>query len=274
MNARSRSAIDAIKIGDCKEVIFILSKHPEIINEPLQDGKSPLHLAVESGNLKLVQVLAETKGIHLNIRAHTPNTNLDGMTPVFMASYLTPNADILNYLIQLGADTSIATTNGQTPLTVATYANMQDRVLAIVATNNSNVNSVIIGGYTALTNAVEKGDVTMVKTVLTIPGNKIINNKKGNGESALFIAASQGHVEKVVALLRAPEIDITASRIPGDGKTALQVATESSHTEVINLIKQKQLLLDIRKIINLDELAKDPLIESPLLIKRLDTDQK
>ncbi len=64
-------------------------------------------------------------------------------------------------------------------------------------------------------------------------------NYKYNGESALFIAAKLGDVEKVKALLDIPDIDFQAKRTPSDEKTALQIAEDNGNTEIVDLLSTK-----------------------------------
>lgn len=220
-------------------IVKLLIKYYSDLNILWPDGKALIHHAVESGSLLMVQALGEMKGINFNVRTSIQSsTTSDGMTPVFIASYLNQvDISILEYLIKKGADTSIATTNGQTPLIAAAYSNHLDRINAIIATGKININSVAKGGHTALSNAVENGNDKMVKAILAVKDIKIISNKKDDGESSLFIAASQGKVKIVELLLKVEGIDIEAKRDPGDGKTALQIAEQKKHIDIAKLFK-------------------------------------
>lgn len=109
------------------ELVKIFLAEGAELNTIAANGYAPLHLAVNSGDLELVQLLI-AKGAYLNIQTYLPGTPADGMTPVFMASYLNTNADILIYLIKSGADVKIAATSGQVPLDVAILCGKTEQV--------------------------------------------------------------------------------------------------------------------------------------------------
>ncbi|MBA2654651.1 MAG: ankyrin repeat domain-containing protein [Gammaproteobacteria bacterium] len=208
------------------EMVKLLTAFGADINRRSAEGKAPLHYAVECGFLDLVDMITSLRSADINIKSST--SSCDGMTPLLMASWLRKQA-IFDLLIKKGANPSLITSNGQTPLTIAALGNDKTIVRALIATNNNNVNTVISQGHTALTNAAEKGDAEMVQLILSISGISNVNHKKDNGESALFIAASRFDLDKITALLQFPGIDKEAKRLPGDGKTALQILEENNY---------------------------------------------
>lgn len=100
-------------------------------------------------------------------------------------------------------------------------------------------------GETPLISAVKNTPVT-IQTMATLLSNpKIDLNKKSKGESALFIAAKTNQFDKLYALLCMPNIDTEARRLPGDGKTALNIAIEKKHKHIIDLLTLYQMINDL-----------------------------
>lgn len=84
-------------------------------NIPTADGWSPLHCAVESGDVKIVELLLKyNANVNYLAQGHT--------TALAYACYGTkhkPNLKVVELLLQSGADPYIATENGETPLSLA-----------------------------------------------------------------------------------------------------------------------------------------------------------
>lgn len=248
MNARDELA-QAIIDGNTSVAIATLDKNPDLLNAILKDGAAALHLAVEYNNLELVKNLTDREKIDLNIKTQDPCKMKPGCTPVLLASYLSePSISILQHLIDKNADLNIKTANGQTPLTTAIWNNKVPQINILLKTGKTDANVIVTGGHTVLTNAVKMCTVEIVQSILSIPGITIVNNKKKNGKSALFLAARQGDRKKVEALLQFPGIDAYASCTPGDGKAAFEIAQKEGHKDIAKLIQtfcREKMLLDI-----------------------------
>src|SRR6266478_4702936 len=110
----------AIQQKNRTQVVALLEQYPELLNQLISAGRAPLHLAVESGSLELVQAIGGMQGVDLNIRIQVPGDPVyDDLTPVFLASSTLSNPHnnaILEYQLEKKADLSLAATNGQTPL--------------------------------------------------------------------------------------------------------------------------------------------------------------
>ncbi|HSW93606.1 MAG TPA: ankyrin repeat domain-containing protein [Gammaproteobacteria bacterium] len=175
-------------------------------------------------------------------------TNRLGHHPVHIAA-AKGDLDLVELLVENGADINAVTPEYKTPLHYAIenrHKNVVEKIL-----NMPRVKSItqLDGNGTLLTTAVEKSDVAITAVILhkykndlSLSRKKIemVNYKNENGESALFIAASLGDVEKIKCLLNFPGIDLEAKRLPGDGKTALQIAGEKNHLAVAALIREAQ----------------------------------
>src|SRR5436190_16460006 len=94
--------IAAIKNQDVNAARVLL-KQPARALKPEADGTTPLHYAVESGDLELVQLLLKAGA--------KPVANRYGTTPLEMAAEA-GNAPIIDALLQAGADAKGATPEG------------------------------------------------------------------------------------------------------------------------------------------------------------------
>jgi hypothetical protein len=77
-----------------------------------------------------------------------------------------------------------------------------------------------------------------MKMIVSIPGIDV-NQKRTNGESALFIAARKGDIEKVKLLIAILDIDLEARR-ENDNKTAAQIAEYYGPHEIAKLIEEQE----------------------------------
>lgn len=237
------SVAQLIKEGETEKVIEILTARPKKINSRLIEGNTALHLAVQEGNFDLVRALIENfkESIDINARIECPGQSADGRTPMYVAAReKKASVAIVEYLIKKGADPSISSKQGLTPLMTAVLNKKYDRVVALIHSGKDlNINLTVTikdhdEGKTALIFAIEHCDVQTFSKVLSVKEIDV-NVKNAKAESALFVAASRGDVEKVKMLLTMPGVDIEAKRVPGDGKTAMQIAQENRHAHVVAL---------------------------------------
>lgn len=92
-------------------------------------------------------------------------------------------------------------------------------------------------------------------------------------ESALFAAARQGNVEKVMAQLEVSDTELFAKYGP-QNKTPLQIAEEQKHTDVICLLKAKMIFNELSKLMNVGFILADPLVAAPWLGKPITDHRK
>ncbi|MHC4620631.1 MAG: ankyrin repeat domain-containing protein [Planctomycetota bacterium] len=99
---------------------------------------------------------------------------------------------------------------------------------------------------TQLIQAAEKGDIQTVQTLLdTGSGVKAnVNVEQTNGTTALMVAAQNGHMEIVKALLEA-KADVNIQR-KTDGVTALWMAAQNGHVEVVKLLLESKADVNVK----------------------------
>ena len=101
---------DCLRNGELEQVKEYISSKTFLPNVTLESGISCLHLAVESGNVKLVEYLVET-GVNIN------HQDEDGWTPLHLASLL-EDIDVIESLLKNGAQNDILSYEGELPCEV------------------------------------------------------------------------------------------------------------------------------------------------------------
>jgi ankyrin repeat protein len=83
------------------------------------------------------------------------------------------------------------------------------------------------------------GDISEFNRLMSQLSLEVINQPDDIGKTALILAAEDGHLEKVNALIHAG-VNLNAQCYSGTGKTALMCATEKKHAPVVEaLLKAK-----------------------------------
>lgn len=94
-----------------EQLLDILLKYKADINQTDYDGKSPLHYAVTSGDIKRVKYIVE-HGSNVNVK------DRDGITPLHIAT-VDKNYDIVSYLLSKKADKLSKDMNDVSPFDIA-----------------------------------------------------------------------------------------------------------------------------------------------------------
>ena len=113
----------------------------------------------------------------------------------------------------------------------------EDRRLVKTILGSGRVPKSVLGS--ALPLAVEKGDVGLVKQLISLGADVNARSERrefyGFKRTALQVAALNGHIE-VVELLLAVDADVNTPADVDYGETALQVAAASGHMEVVEML--------------------------------------
>jgi len=110
------------------------------------------------------------------------------------------NLEIMQYLIDYGANVNVKNDEGITPLHLAGWAD----IVKLLIKNGANLESVSKNGETPLVNlASEQEREDVIEALLQAGAN--VNAKNARGETALDIAISRGENEKICVIQKYAE---------------------------------------------------------------------
>ncbi len=244
--------VEAVQRGDTEAVRSLLQQKANV-NSAQGDGMTALHWAAYKDDLETARLLLQA-GASVNAV-----TRINALTPLIMASK-NGNAALIAALLQAGADSNTATTDGMTPLMAAAAAGSVDAA-AILLDHGADPNAKEAGhGQTALMFAAAENrgalisllaargaDLKIATTVVKLEAAKLDDNgnpipvKKGDetitggnsfmgGMTALLFAARDGNLDAVRALLQAgADINQVSG---GEHSSPLVIAIANGHYEV------------------------------------------
>ncbi len=183
-----------------------------------------IHLAAETGNLDSIKVLLRNDPLLMEA------VDDGGYTPLHEAAYA-GHADVVRYLLGLGADADAASNSGSTPLHGAAYYGHLAAVESLIE-GGANVNISNSGGYTPLLSAMAGGHTAIVLRLLRAGADSDVTTSEG--QTLLMRAATSGSVELTELLLaRNPDLEAVDSY----GRTALLLtARESGNADIARLL--------------------------------------
>lgn len=264
----NKQLLDAARNGDLNEVKRLLQRGADV-NAQDQNGTSALMMA--AGNLDIVKLLV-SHGAYINANDNTGRTVLDEAKSQLMELAVggsgrfaeLSNADpatirhqqkIVEFLeeyqklvewvekgnlvaareaLAKGADVNARNDDGTTILMIAVAKGHKD-IAKLLVSKGADVNAKkerVDKGMTALMYACLKGDFNTVSLLII---KKADVNAAADGLTPLMCAAGTGH-KKIVELLIIKGADVNARL--DDGRTALALAKENKHTQVVRLLKR------------------------------------
>lgn len=113
-----KAFLDAIN-DDEEMAIDIINSHPHLLNRVIHQGRTPLHIAIESNQIDLVRSLLEFDEIDVNIPTEAPHSH-PGSKAYHLAASLS-NQHFLELLVAQGADGELDE-HLLTPLQIAALA--------------------------------------------------------------------------------------------------------------------------------------------------------
>lgn len=217
-----------------------------------------LHEAVKKKNNFAVKHLIQDLGADVNQidSGRDDNTPYGSKwTPLHVASKK-GYYEIIETLIENGADIECMTTSGFTPLMIASYS---DHVGAIemLLDKGAKVYNKGINGKTALMYASQKGHIKVIGILIREGAD--IDAKDSQGETALMMAIQNNQINTWKVLIRTWKADIN---IKSDaGTTALLEAMKINNDELILLLLSNGADVNVTG----RDLLEDDVIRSPLL---------
>ena len=137
------------------------------------------------------------------------------------------NHELVQSLIQAGADVNVTCEFGGTPLMYAT-GNVHNSCVSILLEAGASVNMSDVNGFTALHVAAWAGNNSVLNTILEAGADVNITDNKGT--TPLIVATWEGN-STCMKVLIAEGADVNASEI--DGITPLMSAVQTNHEECV-----------------------------------------
>jgi ankyrin repeat protein len=173
---------------DDKETVRELLRKGEKVNakEESYSKITPIFLAVETGDLELIQMLLDA-GAKVNARSTSKET------PLMRLDQDATN-DLVQLLLRYGAKVNVADENGNTPLIHAVEYSTPEAAQALIAAG-ADVNAANSDGETALMKAADRGDIDTLRAL--IAAGAWINARDNDGDNA-WVYADRADIEELL----------------------------------------------------------------------------
>jgi len=221
------SCISAAVTGEHINVVRLLLDSHADVNKVADDGRTSLKIAIEIGSTVLVNLLLEYGA---RIRGAYGEQDY---SPLYWSA-CQGQTDIVNWLLDNGADVNECDEQGRSCLLSATYAGHTDTVKALLQ-KGANVNQTRDDGRSPLIVATRENHVDIVKLLLDYGAQ--IDAKDSTGWTSLYMASRKGHCQ-LIGLLTAAGADANASS--NTGQTCLMAAVYNEHPDVVGELIQRQ----------------------------------
>ena len=237
MAGSSKEASSALDEG------FKLANFHRVLDKPNLKGECPLHLAARAGDVLAVKML-------LDNHAYIDRKNIKNQTPLYLAarnvttieaeSKRQENIELVQLLVERGADKDIPDYEGVTPIMIAAVKGHQ-KVVKFLLEGSASLKQ-YDGLDQNIVHLVAKYGKHKILPVLLEGGGDVfkslVNEQNHLEDTPIILAAAKGHLETVRALLR----DDYGSDIDHKNwkeQTACHLAAAAGHSEVLQLLLQK-----------------------------------
>ena len=186
-------------------------------------GRMCLTLAAASGRTETVRHLAGLKEVDVN---HVDSTGCTALRHAAAGNH----ADVLEVLIDAGADIETRDNHDRTPLLVASQCGNL-RVVKMLVKAGADVCVTDNEGDTCLTLAAASGHTETVRTLLCLP-EVDVNHAKYNGLTSLHLAVLKKHSAVVQLLIDAgADIEVNRNRL-----TPLRCACDVGELDIVQML--------------------------------------
>ena len=246
------------------EIVAALIRAGADANQAMSDGSTALIKAAQNGHTQIVKtlmdagadihkadprgwtalMLAAQKG-HLEIVAALirAGADADQATPhsrqtALMSAAQNGHAEIVRALIAAGADANQAMPDGRTALMLATQKGHLEIVQALLPHEATEGPSPTDTFNFLLIAAAAGGHTQTVRNLLADrdPTRDSIDGILPNKATPLMLAAQNGHLEIVTALIAAGAASAAVNQSMSNGQTALMSAAQNGHAEIVRAL--------------------------------------
>ncbi|MCJ1450687.1 Ankyrin repeat domain-containing protein 44 [Mycoblastus sanguinarius] len=229
VNEEGETPLYGALIRNHEAVVSLLLKNgPSLANCQLRLGLSgakdvfsPLHVTIRKHRDKALPVAKVLLDYGADVNA-TDSMGLGALHPVKLMS-----VELLELLLDNGADIDTKTPDNRTPLMLAVLGNKLELCKKLVA-RGADLSTKDLNGWTALGIAAHNGQENLARLLIE-SGIDVNSRQQKYGATALHLAAREGHIG-VAKLLMESKIEISA--VTEDGWTALHLATWEGHEKL------------------------------------------
>lgn len=200
---------------------MIVAKLRNLFNlAPSQEGVDAFTRSAGGGDKEeVIEFLRKYGSAFIDEKNDVGNTAL-------MCAVMNERRDIVDLLLEKGADTAERGGYGQTFFMLASRNGYGDLVEALLKKGTTDINAKNQNDYTALMTAATHGHTDVVS--LLLENGAHINRESDSGWTALMLAARYGYADTAALLLeKGADID----KKDYQGKTALMIAREHDENE-------------------------------------------
>ncbi|KAI2861456.1 hypothetical protein CBS76997_10186 [Aspergillus niger] len=207
------------------EMVRLLVECGWYVNEVDAEGRTPLHCAADKGHYPVVQVLLSNEQLDVNARDQRESTALHEAA---WKGHLAV-ADLL--LTKPNIDINVEDRYGRTPLCCASHAGNLPMVELLLGRSDVQVNAENQNEQPPLWSAASQGHIQVVERLLQ-RGDINVNQGWGPYFSPLLVAITRGHSDVAMQLLDCvPRLDVNIRTYLGD--SALSMAAHQGHVDVV-----------------------------------------
>lgn len=212
--------------GNCEAVNLLLDAGASPHGRG-RDGSTPIHMAAWNGHTDALELL-------INAGAGIHSVDEMGQTPLHVAANHGAGPATLQILLKAGGDINARSNSGETPLLAA---GGYDDMVEFLVQEGADLEIADNNGMTALHIAARDGVRSQVQYILDT--NRFdVNGKTKDGMTSLHFASTKSYCEDVTLLLL--DSGANLDEVDNDGNTALHLACESWQDNVVKILLHKR----------------------------------
>ena len=211
------------------EVVNLLAEFGADTTRPSQDGSNPFYTAAYNGHLHILEWFMGRKP-----KPDLEHKTENGWTPLNAAAsrgYL----EVVQYLIEQGADIETTNNEGWSPLLCA-VSNEHPAVVKFLIEEGANLSTSNNHGWLPLLQASKRGNLKIAKMLLEKGADAAGRCNCGCGWTPIQTACATGPVELVKLLL---EYGADLRAYSEDGQSPMEAALSNYHQDIVEHLKEK-----------------------------------
>ena len=248
----------AVNGGCNKEILQAIISLVADINASNMDGETALLIACKKGNIDAIDILlnagadpniADSVGVTciqhvvfevcsketlqaiISHGADVNATNKNNLTALMIAC-MKGNIDVINVLLNAGADHSIVDTDGKTWIHYAVRGGSSKETLQVIINHGADVNATNKNNLTALMIACMKGYIDAIDVLLSAGADPSIADTKG--ETWIHYAVQGDCSKEILQATIDHGADVNSTNM--NGETALLVACKNGNIDAIDVL--------------------------------------